>query len=69
MILDYCIRYISLPTTVKGVTAMDYDGFYNIYINSNISYEEQKKAIAHEMEHIARGDFFSFNSLEKVEKM
>lgn len=48
---------------------MDSDGFYNMYINSRLSYEKQKKAIAHEMEHIARGDFFSFGSLEKVETM
>ena len=48
---------------------MDSDGFYNMYINSRLSYEEQKKAIAHEMKHIARGDFFSFGSLEKVETM
>lgn len=67
--MDYCIRYIALPVTVKGVTAMDSDGFYNIYINSRLSYEEQKKAIAHEMEHIARGDFFSFDTLEEVERM
>lgn len=48
---------------------MDSDGFYNIYINSRLSYEEQKKTIAHEMEHIVRGDFFSFASLEEVERM
>lgn len=54
---------------MKGVTAMDSDGFYNIYINSRLSYEEQKKAIAHEMKHIARGDFFSFDTLEEVERM
>lgn len=67
--MNYCIRYVSLPITVKGVTAMDSDGFYNIYINSRLSYGEQKKTIAHEMEHIVRGDFFSFGSLEEVETM
>lgn len=67
--LDYCIRYVPLPISVKGVTAMDSDGFYNIYINSRLSYEEQKKTIAHEMEHIVRGDFFSFDALEEVETM
>lgn len=29
----------------------------------------KKKTIAHEMEHIVRGDFFSFASLEEVERM
>lgn len=67
--MDYIVRYIDLPITVKGVTVMDYDGFYNIYINSRLSYEEQKKTIAHEMEHIVRGDFFSYATLEDVETM
>lgn len=67
--LDYIIRYVDMPITVKGVTVMDADGFYNIYINSRLCYEEQKKATAHEMEHIARGDFFSYGSLEEVESM
>ena len=67
--MDYIVRYIDLPITVKGATVMDYDGFYNIYINSRLSYEEQKKTIAHEMEHIVRGDFFSYATLEDVETM
>ena len=67
--MDYIVRYIDLPITVKGTTVMDYDGFYNIYINSRLSYEEQKKTIAHEMEHIVRGDFFSHATLEDVETM
>lgn len=67
--MDYIVRYIDLPITVKGVTVMDIDGFYNIYINSRLSYEEQKRTIAHEIKHISRGDFFSDGSLEEVESM
>lgn len=67
--MNYCIRLVELPTAVKGVTVMDKDGFYNIYINSNLLYEEQKKAIAHEMAHIARGDFFNDGTLEEIESM
>lgn len=46
---DYCIRYIELPYASKGVTVQDAAGFYNIYINSLLSYDEQKKAVAHEL--------------------
>lgn len=67
--MDYIVRYVDLPIPIKGVTIMDHDGFYNIYINARLSYEQQKKAIAHEMEHIARGDFFSVGTLEEVETM
>jgi hypothetical protein len=58
-----------MPITIKGVTVMDNSNFYNIYINSRLCYEQQKKAIAHEMKHIARGDFFKGGTLEEVESM
>lgn len=67
--MDFIVRYIDLPITVKGVTVMDCNGFYNIYINARLSFDAQKKAIAHEMEHIARGDFFSCGTLDDVETM
>ncbi|MCD8327665.1 MAG: ImmA/IrrE family metallo-endopeptidase [Ruminococcus sp.] len=67
--MNYCVRYIDLPITVKGVTAMDETGFFNIYINARLSVEEQRRTIAHELTHIARGDFFSYRSLEEVENM
>ena len=67
---DYIIRYIALPYTVKGVTVQDADGFYNIYINSQLSIGEQKKAIRHELNHINRNDFDNnFAPLEEVEAM
>lgn len=67
---DYIVRYIDLPCTVKGVTVMDKDGFYNIYINSQLSFEEQKKAVHHELHHIAREDFDNmYVPLEEVEAM
>ena len=63
------MRYIDLPISIKGVTVMDIDGFYNIYINARLSYDQQKKTIAHEMKHIARGDFYRYDTLEEVESM
>ena len=68
--IDYIIRYIDLPYTVKGVTVRDETGFYNIYINSRLSWEEQWKAVNHELEHILRDDFDNTEaSLEEVEAM
>ena len=67
---EYKIRYIALPYTIKGVTVMDNGGYYNIYINSRLSWEDQKKAVRHELEHIQRDDFDNtFASLEEVEAM
>ena len=65
---DYCIRYIELPYASKGVTVQDAAGFYNIYINSLLSYDEQKKAVAHELAHVFREDFDPAKSLELVER-
>ena len=67
---DYCIRYIALPTSIHGVTAQDEHGFNNIYINTNIGIEEQRIALRHEIEHIARGDFYRTEvPLEMIEDM
>mgnify|MGYP000845306567 CR=1 FL=1 len=67
--MDYYIRYIDLPYRVKGVTVMDEEGFFNVYINARLSYDCQQKAIKHELTHIARGDFFRIEVLEKIETM
>ena len=67
--LEYCVRMVNFPVTVKGVTVMDETGFYNIYINSRLDFETQKETLAHELTHIRRGDFFSDESLEDVESM
>ena len=64
---DYVIRQLDLPYSVKGFVAMSEDGFYNVYVNSRLSAEEQYRAAAHELVHIARGDFYSTEDIHKVE--
>ena len=68
--MDFCIRYVALPYTVKGVTVISEDGFYNVYINSLLPMEEQKKALRHELTHIRRDDFYRETcTLQEVESM
>ena len=67
--MNYFIRYIDLPCCVNGVTVMDRDGFYNIYINARLDYPHQQQAIRHELTHISRGDFFREDKLERIETM
>lgn len=55
--MEYCIRYIDLPYSVKGMTVLDKNGFANIYINARLCYNIQQQAIKHELEHIRRKDF------------
>lgn len=67
--MEYCIRYIDLPCRVDGVTVMDKEGFFNIYINARLDYYSQQKAIVHELTHIARSDFYRESCLEDIESM
>ena len=67
--MDYCVRFIDLPLTTKGMTVEDSNGFFNIYINENLSAEQQQKALEHEMMHINRGDFDNKKTLHEAETM
>lgn len=67
--MDYCIRYVDLPCRMNGMTVMDGDGFFNIYINSRLDYYHQQTAIRHELTHVTRGDFFRDEKLEEIESM
>ena len=67
--MEYCIRYIDLPLTTKGMTVEDQNGFFNIYINQNLSVDMQQEAIAHELRHIQRNDFDNKKSLQDAETM
>ena len=68
--MNFCIRYIALPYTVKGVTVVSEDDFCNVYINSLLSIEEQKKALRHELTHVRRDDFHRETcTLREVESM
>lgn len=58
---DVFIRGLGLPLKIKGVTVLDNNGDYNVYINVNLSYDVQKKATKHEIKHIKSEHFYDFN--------
>ena len=66
--MEYCVRYINLPVSIRGITVLN-NGFYNIYINAKLSYEEQQRAIRHELTHVKRNDFYSEAAIEEIEDM
>lgn len=46
------------------------DDFYNIYINSLLPYEEQKKVLRHELTHVRRNDFYREDcTIQEIESM
>lgn len=54
---DFCVRLLDMDTHIAGVTAMDDDGFANIYLNARQTWERQIKAFSHEIRHIALNEF------------
>lgn len=63
---DVIVRLMDLP--VPGVTVLDSDGNYNVYINARLSYEERKKTLAHELRHIKNDHFFDDRAVTIIEK-
>lgn len=55
-----------LPFKIKGFLREDKGKFY-IVINSNISLEEQKKTIEHEIDHLVNDDFNSEEDITDIE--
>lgn len=64
---EYIVRIVPLPGCVNGVVRLSEDGFYNVYINANLSPEAQRRAVLHELRHIARDDFYNALPIEEVE--
>jgi len=65
---DYCVRMVNLPGDVYGVVRLSEDGFYNVYINDNLSPSERRKTLDHELRHIANDDFYSDKPLKEIEQ-
>lgn len=64
---EYRVRLVDLPSRVGGMVSMDDEGFYNVYINSRLTWERQRKALRHELEHIADDDLYNAQPIEAVE--
>lgn len=56
---DYCVRLLDFDGHVHGLTAMDDDGYANVYINARLPRPEQQKAFLHEVRHVLKNDFSS----------
>ncbi len=61
------VRLRDMPNGIRGVTVLDSDGDYNVYINSRLTGQIQRIAYVHELRHIRRGDFHSERSIDSLE--
>lgn len=64
---EYRVRLVDLPSRVGGMVSMDDEGFYNVYINSRLTWERQREALRHELDHIADDDLYNTRPIEAVE--
>ncbi|QOX64238.1 hypothetical protein FRZ06_13255 [Anoxybacterium hadale] len=56
------------PVEVLGITVLDQNGDYNVYLNDKLSYDAQAEAFRHEIEHIKQGHFFRWEDVAFLEE-
>ena len=64
---DIYTRLMPLPIGMHGMTIVDSNGDYNVYINIRLEDHGRRVALIHELRHIRRGDFVSNDPITKVE--
>ncbi len=64
---DIFVRPLILPPCVRGVTVVDENGDYNVYVNSSLPSDLQEQAVRHELRHIKGGHFYNFDSVRRNE--
>ncbi len=62
------VRVIDLPDTVPGVTVLDEEGDYNVYINAKLSHDNSRLTLNHELNHIKKSHFYTDKSVQECEK-
>ena len=55
---DYYIRFVKLPRKVEGVTIVNSDGTFSVYINEILGAEERQAVLEHELRHIRLEHFY-----------
>ena len=62
------VRTLDLPYRVKAVTLPGCDGCFDVYVNSALPLEDQRRALRHELEHIRGGHFYSCGPVAEDEQ-
>jgi len=66
--IDYFLRFVTLPYALGGVTVLNDDGTYDVYINERICRDKQKNSFYHELAHIYLEHLVRDNISEKVKE-
>ena len=54
--INAIVHYQNMPPRIKALSSANDDGSYTIIINARLSYIDQRRAFAHELQHISGGD-------------
>lgn len=65
---DIFVRLYTLPPGINGLTILDSDGNYNVYINSQLPQHKHAEVYRHELKHIQNNDFYNTKPIRDVEK-
>ena len=66
--IDYYVRYVSLPRKVEGATVPNDDGSFDIYINSQLSPEKRAQVLRHELRHLKAEHFYLDMPISSMER-
>lgn len=63
---EYRLTLANLPTSVRGYVFLESDGVPRIVLNANLTREQNRQTLRHEIEHIRKGDMFdqTYNEYE-----
>ena len=53
---EYRVTLAKLPTSVRGYVFIEEDGVPRIVLNSNLTREQNRRTMDHEVRHIERGE-------------
>ena len=67
--MNIIIVIAPLETGVDALTRCNEDGTYTIIVNNRLSEEKARKAIMHEVFHVKKDDFSSFEKVSLLERM
>lgn len=66
---DYFVRLVPFPPgAIDGCVTPNDDGTFSVYLDSNVSHEQQLKALDHELNHIKLDHFYEEKPPEQMER-
>ena len=68
--VDFFVYLVDFPVGAgcDGMSILNDDGTYSVYINARAGYSAQRKAMCHEYEHMVKGDLHGSADICNIEE-